>query len=101
MAKELVSAYNLTQVQVAQILGTTQAAISQYINSKRAYKGTRQVHEILAKMEATAKVTAKRLAENEITWVEVTQDLCKLCLSFYDDGQSEPRDETDDYVNLG
>ncbi len=39
VAKELISTYHFTQVETAKKLGTTQAAISQYINSKRAFKG--------------------------------------------------------------
>jgi predicted transcriptional regulator len=36
VAKELVNNHKFTQVEAAQKLGTTQAAISQYLNSKRA-----------------------------------------------------------------
>jgi len=42
VAKEPVTTYKLTQVEAAQKLGTTQAAISQYVNSKRAFKTSGQ-----------------------------------------------------------
>jgi predicted transcriptional regulator len=82
VAKELVGTYNFTQVDAAKKLKTTQAAISQYINSKRAFKGTEQFGNILPQIQASAKKTAKRLADNEIQWDEVAFDFCKLCATF-------------------
>ena len=83
VAKELVSTYHLTQVDAAKKLKTTQAAVSQYINQKRAIKGIEGFNEILPRIQAAAKETAKRLANNETTWDEVTLDFCKLCITFY------------------
>ncbi len=82
VAKELINTYNLTQVEAARRLGTTQAAISQYINSKRASKGMEQFGDIVPQIQAMASETAKRLANKEITSDEVTVDFCKLCASF-------------------
>jgi predicted transcriptional regulator len=95
VAKELVNTYHFTQVDAAQKLGTTQAAISQYINSKRAFKGTQQFGDVLPKIKDTAKTTAKRLAKNEIIWDEVTRDFCKLCLTF---SNAEVERMGEDYV---
>ena len=83
VAKELINSYHLTQVEAAKKLKTTQAAISQYINSKRAIKGTKQFKDILPKIQEEAKETAQRLAKQETTWDEVTLDFCRLCSSFY------------------
>jgi predicted transcriptional regulator len=83
VTKELIGTYHLTQVEVARKLRTTQAAVSQYINSKRAIKGTQQFNDVLPRIEAEAKETAKRLANNQTTWDEVTLEFCKLCLTFY------------------
>src|SRR5271157_4251432 len=83
VAKELVNTYHLTQVETAKKLKTTQAAISQYINSKRAIKGTEQFLDVLPRIQTEAVETAKRLANSETTWDEVTLDFCKLCLTFY------------------
>lgn len=83
VAKELICTFNLTQVETAKKLKTTQAAVSQYINSKRAIKGAEQFSDILPKIQIEAKETAKRLAKNNTTWDEVTLDFCKLCLTFY------------------
>jgi predicted transcriptional regulator len=83
VAKELINTYHLTQVDVAKKLKTTQAAISQYINSKRAIKATQEFNDILPKIQARAKETARQLAKQETTWDEVTLDFCKLCSNFY------------------
>jgi predicted transcriptional regulator len=83
VAQELVSTYHFTQVDAAKKLKTTQAAISQYVNQKRAIKGIEGLNEILPRIQAASKETAKRLANNQTTWDEVTLDFCKLCLTFY------------------
>lgn len=95
VAKELVNAYHLTQVDVARKLGTTQAAISQYVNSKRAIKGTEQFADVLPKIRALAEKTARRLANEEISWDGVTLDFCKLCSTFFEE---EPDQTGDNYV---
>jgi len=83
IAKELITTYHLTQVEAAKKLNTTQAAVSQYVNSKRAIKGTEQFNDILPKIQEEAKETAKRLVKQKTTWEEVTIEFCKLCSTFY------------------
>jgi len=95
VAKELVGTHHLTQVEAAQRLGTTQAAISHYINSKRAVKGIDQVGKVLPRIQAQAKKTAKRLATGEIAWAEVTIDFCKICITF---SETEVAAAAEDYV---
>jgi len=94
VARELVCTFNLTQVEAAEKLRTTQAAISQYINSKRAMKAAEQFSDILPKIQTEATETAKRLAKNEVTWDEVTLDFCKLCSTF---GKKEENMTGDNY----
>ncbi len=84
VAKELINTYNLTQHEAAQKLGITQAAISQYINSKRAIRGAEQLGDSVTRIQAMAKTAAKRLANKEITWDEVTIDFCGLCSTFHE-----------------
>ncbi len=79
VAKELVNVHGLTQVEAAQKLGTTQAAISQYVNSKRALKGAEQFGDMLGKLQVLAQVTAEKLVKQKITSVDVSVDFCKLC----------------------
>jgi predicted transcriptional regulator len=83
VAKELTSTYHLTQIEAAKKLKTTQAAISQYINSKRAIKATQEFNDLLPRIQAQAKETAMQLANQEITWDTVTLNFCKLCGTFY------------------
>ena len=92
VAKELISTYHLTQTEAAKKLKTTQAAISQYINSKRAIKATKGFNEILPKIQAEAKKTARQLANQETTWDEVTLDFCKLCSTIYVTEENETGD---------
>jgi uncharacterized protein len=82
IARELITTYKLTQVEAAQRLGTTQAAISQYINSKRAFKGLEQFGDIMPKLQSAARETAKQLAEKQMKPEEIALDFCKLCTSF-------------------
>jgi uncharacterized protein len=94
VAKELINTYHLTQVEASKKLKTTQAAVSQYLNSKRAIS-TQQFSDIQPKIQAEAEKTAKQLAYGETTWDQVTIDFCKLCSTFY----SLEEDETaDDYT---
>lgn len=85
VAKELVFTHGLTQLQTSEILGTTQAAISQYVNSKRAIKGSEQFSQILPKMQKIANQTAQQLNNNQITWKEVTIGFCNICSNIIDD----------------
>ena len=82
VAKELVTTYRLTQVETAQKLGTTQAAISQYINSKRALKGAEQFGDLLPKLQSSAKETAERLVRQQMSYRDISVDFCKLCIGF-------------------
>ncbi len=99
VAKELVNTHNMTQMEVAKVLGTTQAAISQYINSKRAFKGAQQFGRVQQKIEAVAKETAIKLAKKQITWEEVSLDVCRFCLEFSYKETKLPASQTlEDYV---
>ena len=95
VAKELISTYHLTQVETAKKLQTTQAAVSQYVNSKRAMKGTEEFNDILPTIEAEAKKTANELVTGRTNWAEVTQDFCKLCITFY---RTEENSTGDNYT---
>jgi len=95
VAKELINTYKLTQVEVAKKLGTTQAAISQYVNLKRAYKGAEKFEGILPRLQTMAKSAARRLANNELNPDEVSVGFCKLC-SFVCKAESDRF--SDDYI---
>jgi predicted transcriptional regulator len=100
VAKELISTYQLTQVEAAKKLKTTQAAISQYLNSKRANKGMEQFSAVLPRINAEAKITAKQLANQKTTWDEVTLDFCKLCSTFYVIDENKTGDNYTIYMTI-
>jgi uncharacterized protein len=82
LAKELVQKYKFSQTETAKKLGTTQAAVSQYLSSKRAYKGVEQVEEYMPRIQAMASDTARKLVNKEISAKDVTPVLCSLCVTF-------------------
>ena len=92
VARELVDTHHLTQVEAAKKLKTTQAAVSQYINQKRAIRATHEFNEIMPRIQAAAKQTAAQLANGGTTWNAVTQDFCRLCVTFYGDEEPESAD---------
>ena len=81
VAKELIEKYNYTQVQAAKKLGTTQAAISQYMTSKRGHKRITNYDEIAPLVQKTATKVAKRIATMNISPEEFSESLCELCKS--------------------
>jgi len=87
VAKELIEKYNFTQVEVAEKLGTTQAAISQYLHSKRGFKGIAHLEEILPRIQAAASETAKSMATEKMNKDEVTLNFCKLCSLLQKEGK--------------
>jgi predicted transcriptional regulator len=81
VAKELLAKYHYTQVEVAKKLGTTQAAISQYLNSKRGCKGIPDYEEIAPLVQSAAAKVAKRIAKSEMSAKEFSASFCELCAS--------------------
>lgn len=81
VAKELIEKYNYTQVRVAKKFGTTQAAISQYITSKRGHKGIPNYDEIAPLVQKAAAKAAKRIAAMDLSAEEFSESLCELCKS--------------------
>jgi predicted transcriptional regulator len=79
LAKELVQKFNLSQTETAKKLGTTQAAVSQYLSSKRAFKGFDRVEAFLPKIQAMASETALKLVNKEISPDDLTVNFCGLC----------------------
>ena len=79
VAKELIDNYDYTQVQAAKKLGTTQAAISQYMTSKRGHKGIPKYEEIAPLIQNAAVKVAKRIATAEMSRDEFSASFCDLC----------------------
>ena len=79
VAKEPLSKYNFTQVKAAEKLGTTQAAISQYLNSKRGRKEASTSEEFIKIVKTAAENVAKLLATTKMTTEEFRDSFCDLC----------------------
>lgn len=97
LAKELVQKYHLSQTQTAKKLGTTQAAVSQYLSSKRAYKGIEHVEQYLPKIQEMASETAQKLVNKEISAGDITLDFCNLCTTFCKNGSLPSQMPKPDY----
>lgn len=95
VAKELVNTHNLTQIEAAKKLGTTQAAISQYVRAKRATAHVKQCSDVLPKLQSLAKIAGQRLAKGDATWQDVSIDLCRRCARCFVD---EIDEQDGDYV---
>lgn len=83
VAKELIERHKFSQVEAAKRLGTTQAAISQYIGSKRGFRDPAKIRST-SKVKSAASQFAKELAENRLTKFDVIMSFCKLCVALRD-----------------
>ncbi len=79
VAKELISTYKCTQVQAAKKLGTTQAAISQYVTSKRGRRNIKNYENIAPSIQDAAAKAAKKLATEGMALEEFSNSFCDLC----------------------
>ena len=86
IAKELIERYNFTQIEVAEKLGTTQAAVSQYIRSKRGYRGVNRFEGSMEMIRSVASRIAKGIAEGSMDSNDVTDSLCNLCRALRGEG---------------
>ena len=80
VAKELVEKYKFTQIEVAEKLGTTQAAISQYLRSKRGHGVLSQFEDILPLIKSAASNIAEEIASGRISQEKMALKFCELCL---------------------
>jgi predicted transcriptional regulator len=81
IAKELIEKHNFTQVQAAKKLGTTQAAISQYMTSKRGHKRIPNYDEIAPLVQNVATKVAERIVTTKMNREEFSESFCELCKS--------------------
>jgi len=72
LAKSLIN-YGLTQKQIAEKLGITDAAVSQYLNSKRAKE-----IEFDQELNKKIKEAAKRIIDSKYNLIEEIQAICNL-----------------------
>jgi predicted transcriptional regulator len=79
VAKELIAKYHYTQVAAAKKLGTTQAAISQYVTSKRGHKRISNYEEIAPLLKNAAATVAERIATADMSPEEFNESFCEVC----------------------
>ncbi|OGD54309.1 hypothetical protein A3K80_08190 [Candidatus Bathyarchaeota archaeon RBG_13_38_9] len=79
--KELIEKYDFSQVEIANKLGMTQAAISQHVNYKRGIKKSTKL-EMSSELKMMARKIAKDIAKNKQSDFDVTPHLCDLCLGY-------------------
>jgi len=80
VAKQLIEKYQFSQMEVAESLGTTQAAISNYIYSKRGKKGREQL-ESKPLVQSTVSEVTERIAKTKFSLMDATLVFCKLCMA--------------------
>ena len=79
VAKELIAKYDFTQVATAKKLGTTQAAISQYVTSKRGHKRIPNYRDVAPLIQDAAAEIAKRIATAGMSSKEFKESFCEVC----------------------
>lgn len=77
IAKELSETHNCTQIKIARWLGVTQAAISQYLSSKRAFN--EQMIKTGPELTESIKEIAAKLVNGAEKNFNVPKEICKLC----------------------
>lgn len=80
IAKGLIEDYSFTQAAAAKKLGTTQAAISYYLSSKRGERYIRQL-ETNPLIMAKIREIVTGLEAGAFSPTDVTEKLCELCTS--------------------
>jgi predicted transcriptional regulator len=85
VAKELIEKYGFTQIAAARKLGTTQAAISYYLDAKRGGKRIKQLEENPIVKVNTSEM-ARSIARNEADAEKSIVKLCSLCNALRKEG---------------
>lgn len=81
VAKALTDQYHLSQMEVAQLLGTTQAAVSQYVSSKRGARKSKGFEEV-PRIDELADEVARGIALGTLSSADAMLSFCKMCKAF-------------------
>ena len=79
VAKELIQKYHISQVVASELLGTTQAAVSYYLYSKRGDKILKQL-ESMPNVRSAAKEVAKKMVDKQFSLANSISKFCTLCI---------------------
>jgi predicted transcriptional regulator len=74
IARELVKEHNFSQTKAARKIGTTQAAVSQYMYLKRGKR-----YEPMRSMRRVASRIAKGIAKGELSTLDIITQFCDVC----------------------
>lgn len=80
VARELVEKYSMSQQAAAKKLGTTQAAVSYYLDAKRGDKRMKQLESTPSILRAASKV-AEDIASEASSPIDAMTMFCELCNS--------------------
>ena len=83
IAKQLIQQYDHSQIQVAEKLGTTQAAVSQYLKYKRGAKTSSVLIE-KTKLKDALEKAVKEIAKSEDKNI-FSLKMCDLCFIIQDE----------------
>lgn len=79
IAKELIEKYGLTQVEAARRLGTTQAAISQYLHCRRGLKDLNEFKMALNLIQPAISELANEIYSGKVDSNKLPSRLCEIC----------------------
>jgi predicted transcriptional regulator len=77
IARELTETHKCTQMKIAEWLGVTQAAISQYLSSKRA--ATERILKIKPGINSYVKEITIKLMNGEPEKFDMAKEICRIC----------------------
>jgi predicted transcriptional regulator len=80
VARELVENYHLSQTAVAERIGTTQATVSLYLDSKRGDKIMKQLVNAPA-IRKVAHEVAEGIATRKYSFTDSMTKFCELCVA--------------------
>lgn len=85
LVKELIERHELSQKEVAEILGVTQAAVSQYLSSTR---GDVELEKKLRKTKMYNKIQelSDKIASGDIKKSQIINNYCNICDSMRKEG---------------
>jgi predicted transcriptional regulator len=85
IARNLIENHSMKQTEVAEVLGTTQSAVSQYLKQKRGDQLTNVLGSLPDVQEAienlVAEITSRNTQEKESV-----KTICSICMSLRKDG---------------
>jgi len=78
LARDLIKKYNFRSKDAAEALGLTQAAVSQYLSSKRGQQGIKLLEQSKEAVKIMNEII-ERIVEGNFTIDEEVDYICKLC----------------------